>query len=38
MSFAVITLCIASQQVFIFVVYIVMTQSGNVWIHPDIVT
>jgi hypothetical protein len=30
-SFAAITLCIASQRVFI--VYFVMTQSGNFWIH-----
>jgi hypothetical protein len=27
------TLCVASQQVFILVVYFVMTQSGNFWIH-----
>jgi hypothetical protein len=34
-SFAAITFCIASQRVFIFVVvYFVMTQSGNFWIHP----
>jgi hypothetical protein len=34
-SFAAITLCIASQRVFIVViVYFVMTQSGNFWIHP----
>jgi hypothetical protein len=33
-SFAAITLCVASQQVFIFVVYFVMTQSGNFWIRP----
>jgi hypothetical protein len=36
-SFAAITLCVAFQQVFIGVsVYVVMTQSGNVWIHPRI--
>jgi hypothetical protein len=34
-SFAAITLCVASQRVFIIVVaYSVMTQSGNFWIHP----
>jgi hypothetical protein len=40
-SFAAITLCVASQRVFIIiiiiiiiVVYFVMTQSGNLWIHP----
>jgi hypothetical protein len=34
-SFAAITLCVASQQVFIVVVvHFVMTQSGNFWIHP----
>jgi hypothetical protein len=34
-SFAAITLCVASQQVFIVVsVYFVMTPSGNFWIHP----
>jgi hypothetical protein len=34
-SFAPVTLCVASQRVFIVViVYFVMTQSGNVWIHP----
>jgi hypothetical protein len=33
-SFAAITLCVASQGVFIVVVYFVMTQSGNFWIHP----
>jgi hypothetical protein len=37
--FAAITLYIASQRVFVVVVlvvlvYFVMTQSGNVWIHP----
>jgi hypothetical protein len=36
-SFAAITLCIASQRVFIVVsVYLFMTQSGNFWIHPRI--
>jgi hypothetical protein len=30
-SFAVIILCVASERVFIVVV---MTQSGNFWIHP----
>jgi uncharacterized protein involved in cysteine biosynthesis len=45
-SFAVISLCVASQRVFIIiiiiiivvvvVVYFVMTQSGNFWIHPRI--
>jgi hypothetical protein len=34
-SFAAISLCVASQRVFIIVVvYFVMTQSGNFWIHP----
>jgi hypothetical protein len=33
MSFAAITLCVASQRVFI-VVYLVTTQSGNFWIYP----
>jgi hypothetical protein len=33
-SFAAITLCVASQRVFIVVVYLIMTQSGNFWIHP----
>jgi hypothetical protein len=33
-SFANMTLCVASQRVFIFVsVYFLMTQSGNFWIH-----
>jgi hypothetical protein len=27
------TLCVASQRVFSIVVYFVMTQSGNFWIH-----
>jgi hypothetical protein len=36
-SFAAITLCVASQQVFIVIsVNFVMTQSGNFWIHPHI--
>jgi hypothetical protein len=36
-SFAAITICVASQWVFIvvIVVYFVMTQSGNFWIHPS---
>jgi hypothetical protein len=35
-SFVAINLCVASQRVFIVViVYFVMTQSGNFWIHPD---
>jgi hypothetical protein len=33
-SFAALTLCVVSQRVF--VVYFVMTQSGNFWIHPRI--
>jgi hypothetical protein len=35
-SFATITLCVASQRVFIVivVVYFIMTQSGNFWIYP----
>jgi hypothetical protein len=34
-SFAAITLCVASQQVFTLVsIYFGMTQSGNFWIHP----
>jgi hypothetical protein len=34
-SFAAITLCVASQRVFIVVsVYFVTNQSGNFWIHP----
>jgi hypothetical protein len=36
MSFAAVTLCVASQRVFIFVVYFVMTQSGNFWMYPRI--
>jgi hypothetical protein len=35
-SFAAITLCVASQRVFIVVVYFVMTQYGNFWIHSCI--
>jgi hypothetical protein len=34
-SSAVITLCIASQRVF--VVYFVMTESGNFWIYPRVI-
>jgi hypothetical protein len=35
MSFVAITLCVASERMFIFVsVYFIMTQSGNFWIHP----
>jgi hypothetical protein len=38
-NFSAITLCVASQRVFIFVsVYFFMTQSGNFWIHPRILT
>jgi hypothetical protein len=38
-SFAAITLCVASHRVFIFlIVYFTMTQSGNFWIHPRIVS
>jgi hypothetical protein len=35
-SFEAITLCVASQREFIFVVVVdfVMTQCGNFWIHP----
>jgi hypothetical protein len=34
-SFATITLCVASQRVFIVVrEYLFMTQSGDFWIHP----
>jgi hypothetical protein len=35
-SFAAITLYVASQRVFTGV-YFVMTQSGNVWIHPHMI-
>jgi hypothetical protein len=36
-SFAAITLCVATQWVFIvvLVIYFVTTQSGNFWIHPS---
>jgi hypothetical protein len=34
-SFTVINLCVASQRVFV-IVYLVMTQSGNFWIHQRI--
>jgi len=37
-NFAAITLCVASERVFIVVADFVMTQSGNFWIHPRIVT
>jgi hypothetical protein len=38
-SFAAITLHVASQRVFIVVsIYFVMTQSGDFWILPRIVT
>jgi hypothetical protein len=34
-SFAAITICVASRRVFIVVVYfVIMTQSGNFWKHP----
>jgi len=37
LRFATITLCVASQPVFIVVsIYSLSTQSGNVWIHPRI--
>jgi hypothetical protein len=32
-GFAARTLCVASQRVFVVVVYLVSTQSGNFWIH-----
>jgi hypothetical protein len=35
-SFATITLCVASQRVFIVVVISLSTQTGNFWIHPRI--
>jgi hypothetical protein len=35
-SFAAITLCVASQQVFFVVVDFVMTQSGNFWVYPRV--
>jgi hypothetical protein len=34
-SFATITLCVASQQVFV-VIYFIMTRSENFWIYPCI--
>jgi hypothetical protein len=38
-SFAAITLCVASELVFIVVsVYFFMTQSGNFWIHSCMFT
>jgi len=38
MSFAAITPCVNSQRVFIvIVVYFVITQSGNFWIHPRMI-
>jgi len=33
-SFAAVTLCVASQRVSVIVVYFVITQSGNFWMHP----
>jgi hypothetical protein len=33
-SFDTITLCVASQRVFVVVVISLSTQSGNFWIHP----
>jgi hypothetical protein len=36
MSFAAITIFVASEQVFV-VVYFIMTQSGNFWIHTRII-
>jgi len=42
-DFAAITLCVASQRVFVVVVVVVVvvislsTQSGNFWMHPCIV-
>jgi hypothetical protein len=36
-SFAAITLRVASQRVFIVAVYFVMTQSVNFWIYPHII-
>jgi hypothetical protein len=35
-SFVAITICVASQRVFVVAVYFVMTQSGNFWIRPPI--
>jgi hypothetical protein len=45
-NFAAISLCVASQRVFIVIIvvvvvviiYFVMTQSGNFWIHPRKIT
>jgi hypothetical protein len=39
-SFVAISLCVASQRVFVVIVvfYFVMTQSGNFWIHPRTLT
>jgi hypothetical protein len=37
MSFAAITLCVASQLESIVVIHFIMTQSGNFWIHLRIV-
>jgi hypothetical protein len=34
--FAAITLCVASQRVFIVVVYFVIDSAGNFWIRPHI--
>jgi hypothetical protein len=34
-SFAAITLCVASQRVFITVFISLLTQSGNFWIYPS---
>jgi len=37
-SFATITICVASERVFIVVcLYFVMTQPGNIWIHHRMV-
>jgi hypothetical protein len=35
-SFATVTLCVASQRVFLLFI-LLSTQSGNFWIHPRIV-
>jgi hypothetical protein len=35
-SFAAITLCVASQREFVIVVYFVMNQSGNFWIYSRV--
>jgi hypothetical protein len=38
-SFAIITLCVAYQRVFIVIsIYFVMTQFENFWIHPCVLT